>query len=247
MFATLDPVPVNQSVRTAGIEGKGAFKEVLQALVDTTEGSGEYDPGKVSLSKEEIEALLKRMQLEMMARLWAAVVDEKDESLPVNVYSGLLGQPVSEQTVEDKEPKAKASNTRRPVQNIVGNYNKKELDPIIDDAARTYNVDARLIKGVIRTESNFNSNALSPKGAMGLMQLMPGTARDLGVKDAFNARENIMGGTRYLKSLLNRYQGDVSLALAAYNWGMGNVEKYPNKLPRETRDYISRVNQYYRS
>ncbi|MCG6537943.1 MAG: lytic transglycosylase domain-containing protein, partial [Syntrophales bacterium LBB04] len=86
-----------------------------------------------------------------------------------------------------------------------------------------------------------------PKGAMGLLQLMPETALEVGVKDPYDPFDNIMGGTRYLKGLLNRYQGNVPLALAAYNWGAGNMEKYPGRLPRETRDYIMRVTQEYQS
>ena len=77
------------------------------------------------------------------------------------------------------------------------------------------------------------------------MQLMPDTARELGVKNPFDPVENIMGGTRYLRGLLDRYQGDKRLALAAYNWGMGNVERNPEKLPRETANYISRVLRHY--
>ena len=79
------------------------------------------------------------------------------------------------------------------------------------------------------------------------MQLMPGTARDMGVNNAYDPEENIMGGTRYLKTLLNRYDGKVDVALAAYNWGMGNLEKNPRRLPQETSNYIARVNNHYKN
>jgi hypothetical protein len=120
----------------------------------------------------------------------------------------------------------------------------RQYEPIIEEASRTYGVDAGLIRAVIRAESNFRNESTSPKGAMGLMQIMPGTAKDLGIRDAYDPQQNIMGGTRYLKSLLDRYNGDVPTALAAYNWGMGNVERRPEKMPRETRVYISRIQQF---
>jgi len=121
-----------------------------------------------------------------------------------------------------------------------------EFNDIIEHASKTYQVDPELIRSVIRAESNFDANATSSKGAMGLMQLMPETSNDLGVKNCYNPVENVMAGTRYLKSLLNRYDGNVDLTLAAYNWGMGNLERHPDKLPEETRTYIARVNEYLR-
>ena len=121
------------------------------------------------------------------------------------------------------------------------------LDPIISKASNRYGVDAGLIKAVIKAESNFNPTAVSHAGAQGLMQLMPGTARSLGVNDSFDPEQNVMAGTRFLSDLLKRYNGDLDSALAAYNWGPGNVDRKPDRLPRETRDYLARVKQLYSS
>lgn len=117
-------------------------------------------------------------------------------------------------------------------------------DQMIKEAARRYQVPEDLIKAVIKVESNFNPRATSPAGAMGLMQLMPGTARDLGVRCAYNPSENIDGGTRFLRDLLDRYGGNVPMALAAYNWGPGNLER-GRSLPRETRNYLESVARLY--
>jgi hypothetical protein len=119
------------------------------------------------------------------------------------------------------------------------------LDMLITQAAKTHGVEEALVKSVIKVESNFNSNSTSPKGAMGLMQLMPETARELGVKNPYDPVENVGAGTRYLKMLLKRYDGNVPLSLAAYNWGVGNIERRPDQMPTETRQYVDRVTNYY--
>ena len=115
------------------------------------------------------------------------------------------------------------------------------LEGIVSSAAQEYGVDPRLIRAVIQAESGGNPRAVSPRGAMGLMQLMPGTASEWGVRDPFDPRENVRAGTGYLKSLLDRYQGNVELALAAYNWGPGNLERAHRSLPPETVHYIARI------
>jgi len=121
------------------------------------------------------------------------------------------------------------------------------LEQTIEKAARRYDVEPGLIKAVIKAESNFNPRAVSSAGAQGLMQLMPATARGLGVSDPFDPEQNVMAGTRFLKGLLERYDGNLDAALAAYNWGPGNVDRRPDRLPRETRDYLVKVKQYYTS
>ena len=121
------------------------------------------------------------------------------------------------------------------------------LDPIIARASQKYGVEVGLIKAVIKAESGFDPQAVSHAGARGLMQLMPATARSLGVNDSFDPEQNVMGGTRFLKDMLKRYDGNVDSALAAYNWGPGNVDKRPDSLPRETREYLARVKQLYAS
>lgn len=123
----------------------------------------------------------------------------------------------------------------------------ENLEQVIDKASRRFGVDRELIRAVIKAESNFNPRAVSHAGAQGLMQLMPATARGLGVTDSFDPEQNVMGGTRFLKSLLDRYNGDLDSALAAYNWGPGNVDRKPDRLPRETREYLVKVRQYYNS
>lgn len=121
-----------------------------------------------------------------------------------------------------------------------------DLDAYFEEAAQKYNVDVKLLKAIAHAESNYNPNATSSSGAMGVMQLMPSTAKSLGITDAYNARDNIMGGAKVISDHLSRYDGDLSLALAAYNAGSGNVAKYGGVPPfTETQNYIKKVLSYY--
>jgi hypothetical protein len=120
-------------------------------------------------------------------------------------------------------------------------------DKIISQAARKHGVDSSLIKAVIRAESDFDKHAVSDKGAQGLMQLMPDTAKELEVEDSFDPEANIYAGVRYLKRQLKNFQNDVSLALAAYNAGENAVRRYGERVPpyKETRTFVDRVLRYW--
>ncbi len=123
----------------------------------------------------------------------------------------------------------------------------QKFDEIIEEASQRYNIPKELIKAVIKAESNFNPFAISPKNAIGLMQLLPSTAKEMGVEDIFDPYQNIMGGTKYLRTLLDKYNNNLFLALASYNAGPGRVDS-SGGIPRieETKDYIERVIRYYK-
>lgn len=123
--------------------------------------------------------------------------------------------------------------------------NPAEFEPIINSCSREYGVDSSLIKAVIHAESGYNPTAVSSKGAQGLMQLMPKTAQGLKVADSFNPQDNIRGGVRYLRFLLDTFKGNESLAVAAYNCGLNNVAKYGGIPPYpETQTYVAKVLSY---
>ena len=123
-----------------------------------------------------------------------------------------------------------------------------QLDAIFNEAASKYGVDAKFLKAIAKCESDFSTECTSHSGAMGIMQLMPQTAASLGVTNAYDPYQNIMGGARYISEKLTQYNGDKSLALAAYNAGSGNVAKYGGIPPfKETQNYVAKVMAYYNS
>jgi soluble lytic murein transglycosylase-like protein len=144
------------------------------------------------------------------------------------------------------QPPQAASQTGADFQSLVDN-GLKDISGIIERKAQKFAMDSDLIRSIIQVESNGNPTAVSPKGAKGLMQLMPQTAEELGVRDVFNEEENVEGGVKYLKGLLEKYK-DLPTALAAYNAGPGEVDR--NKgIPdfKETKDYVNKVLEMYNS
>ena len=211
-----------------------SFKDILNKT--QTEPQKVSFPDKSPLSKAQIMDIINYISSQMNNRLMRALSSDSKEEIDVR-YTGLRDRFIP--------PDMKSSKTYPANQNNDVFKVREDLEPIITAAAEAHGVDPALIKSVIRVESNFNPNSTSSKGAMGLMQLMPATARELGVQNAYDPAENIWAGTRYLKMLVDRYDGNINMALAAYNWGMGNLEKRPAQMPSETRSYVAHVTRHY--
>ncbi len=263
-FTSSGPVHRTGNAEGAGVPsqktqtGFGAFQQILETQMAPA-GSAASGSNPAGVPDEKtLRKLIDIIRLRMMMdeHMLGSMRDKgSDLSLYQRFAQWQMGGPgmplaTAEQGKETVKPAAEkpAQQAGEEIPSVVrlrkASERARQYEPVIQEASKTYGVDPELIRAVIRAESNFKNESTSPKGAMGLMQIMPETAKDLGIRDGYDPRENIMGGTRYLKGLLERYRGDVPTALAAYNWGMGNVERRPEKLPRETQVYINRIQQF---
>ncbi|HON95910.1 MAG TPA: lytic transglycosylase domain-containing protein [Deltaproteobacteria bacterium] len=213
--------------------GPDAFSELLKTVARRETGTN-----AVRADREKLAALLELVRIRMNRSVMDAFSDSDEDS----TMADFSFMPARTDVAIPRQDESKVGRSHQADDIPVA---RGDLDGIINRASSTYGVDRNLIVSVIKAESGFDAGATSPKGAMGLMQLMPGTARDLGVTDAYDPEQNVMGGTRYLKGLLERYDGDVKKALAAYNWGAGNLERSTGYLPEETRNYIARIMEDY--
>jgi soluble lytic murein transglycosylase-like protein len=163
---------------------------------------------------------------------------KKDSSVVKQIRAEILKEAARLQSSPRSSQAPRHVFGRLPSDNAAGDV----IERSIQKAAARYNLSPDLIRGVIRAESNFQAQAVSSAGAKGLMQLMPETAGDLGVTKPFDIQQNIDGGSRYLRQMLDRFGGNLKLALAAYNAGPGAVEKYEGRVPyAETQEYVKRV------
>ena len=182
-----------------------------------------------SIISGQVESVMQRLMLMLIERLLKKL-ESGDKSQTTDTTSTMSSTSVATPISTSSAP-------------VTGNFSS-----LINEAAQKYGVNAGLIQAVIKAESNFNPNAVSKVGAQGLMQLMPGTARGLGVTNALDPAQNIDGGAKFLKQLLNHYDGNVRLAVAAYNAGPGAVDRYNGVPPyQETQTYVNRVLGYYQS
>ncbi len=172
--------------------------------------------------------------------------DEPGRQGPLAILPRLEGEPQSPGQVPGGTVKAAEGRSPRLPAQIASLARRQQLEKVIEKYALKYGVDQDLVWAVIRQESGFNPQAVSPKGAMGLMQLMPGTAALMGVADAYDVEQNIAGGVKYLERCLSQFNEDVGLALAAYNAGPDNVVKYQGCPPfPETQQYVASVLKAY--
>ena len=143
--------------------------------------------------------------------------------------------------------KSASSGNRPRAPHVKHTYSAAKYSNLIEESSKKYNVDPALVNAIVKQESGYNPNVKSWAGARGLMQLMPATAKELGVTNSYDPAQNIDGGTKYIAQLLDRYDGDVVRAVAAYNGGMGNIEEKGVGFCKENRDYVQRVVSDYRS
>jgi soluble lytic murein transglycosylase-like protein len=216
------PVPPQRPSPVKADGDRATFATELQLLLQP--------PEKTAATARQACLQAKLLALSMSRNLLSESDDAAAESfpaLPPALFPTAIAGPLPGQNFDNGQP----APTKPP-----------PLKDIIERAAAAHGVDAKLVRAVIRTESGDNPAAVSPVGAQGLMQLMPATSRELGVTNPFDPEQNVMAGTRYLRRLLDRYDGDLDRTLAAYNWGMGNVERQGmERLPQETRNYLARV------
>ena len=239
-------------LKTAAKDFEAVFMQyMLKSMQETEKIDGQNDDGQgygkdimTGLFNSELARYVtNNSNLGIGNMLYKQLTGEDMDSTGVDgpgAASNLLGNVLSDDRIQQRVlQKIKAYSSGSVLENV-GKYSD-----IIDDAAGTYEVEPNLIKAVIAAESGGRADSLSTKNAKGLMQLVDSTAKEVGVNNVFDPRENIMGGTKYLKNLINKFSGNIDMALASYNAGPDAVEQYGGVPPfSETQNYVKRVKSY---
>lgn len=225
-------IPSNRELSHTG--RAASFESVLQRTLNREAPAGQNESTGLSVR-------------DYMDRRLDATVSR--DAIPLttgqNPSQGASGQNTEVLPNTKADPASEKTPAAAILQTVSAKAERQTIQHAIQQAAERYNVPSDLIHSVIRCESNFKPDALSRAGAQGLMQLMPATAGDLGVTDPFDIQQNIDGGTRYLRQMLDRFNGDTKNALAAYNAGPGTVSRYGGVPPyRETQAYVEKVMRY---
>lgn len=244
---TISDIPEGESFEEILVLNQNALKAMTIDAMVAESKTGSVDPDAVDA------AAIMKFRSTLASHIVAPVPTE-DNSLGEPKKAKINKTP--EQTPNETPVVEEAPETTQPdkTENTTDVYNEgalkcsDELNIYFKEAADIYGIDVKLLKAIAFCESSFNPNCTSSSGAMGIMQMMPETARSCGVVNPYDARESIMGGAKYFSQMLARYNGNTELALAAYNAGPGNVDKYGSIPPfEETQNYVPKVLGYYYS
>lgn len=225
------PPATRASSESAGHRNDQSFAQILQAVNRNGEDAD---------SAVQANSVLRLAQLQLLQGLFVTddtAGQESDllDSLNLTLFeppSAAIGNRQGERLYREMQPTLRGDKTLA----------RTDIEQMIDRVAEHVSLAPELIHSVVAAESDFQPQAVSQAGAQGLMQLMPATAKELGVQDSFDPQQNLLGGSKYLKQLLDKYDGDLDKALAAYNWGQGNVDRQGlENMPQETRNYLTKV------